>query len=163
MKSEASAPIQSAGGIIYYLDIKEKQPKFLILKRHALSKKIEWVAPKGKIQEGEKPEQAALREISEEVNIEPKYLLFQWEIWKMNIFLQNEEKWIFHKDITYFLFEYKWNPNKIKVVEWEGYLGVYKWASLSEILSLIYYPEMREIFLNAYNRIKQLKNLNSNQ
>jgi len=37
--------VQSAGWIIYYLD-NEWEPRYLLIKRHALSWKIEWVAPK---------------------------------------------------------------------------------------------------------------------
>ena len=39
------------------------------MKRYAVSKRIEWVAPKGKIEPGESVEEAALREISEEAGI----------------------------------------------------------------------------------------------
>jgi len=41
--------VKSAGGIIYYYD-KNNDIRFLLIKRHALSGKIERVAPKGKIQ-----------------------------------------------------------------------------------------------------------------
>ena len=37
--------VQSAGWIVYYLD-KDGEPRYLIIKRHALSGKIERVAPK---------------------------------------------------------------------------------------------------------------------
>ena len=57
--------IQSAGGIVYYLGA-DKEPRYLLIKRHAMSGKIERVAPKGKVQQGETPEQAALREVGEE-------------------------------------------------------------------------------------------------
>jgi 8-oxo-dGTP pyrophosphatase MutT (NUDIX family) len=39
------------------------------MKRYAVSKRIERVAPKGKIEPGETIEQAAIREISEEAGI----------------------------------------------------------------------------------------------
>jgi 8-oxo-dGTP pyrophosphatase MutT (NUDIX family) len=60
--------IQSAGGIVYFLD-KNQEPNYLLIKRHALSGKIEWVAPKGKIQGDEPIEKTALREVSEETAI----------------------------------------------------------------------------------------------
>jgi len=41
--------VKSAGGIIYYYD-ENNDIRFLLIKRHALSGKIERVAPKGKIQ-----------------------------------------------------------------------------------------------------------------
>jgi hypothetical protein len=37
--------VKSAGGIIYYRDDND-DVRFLLIKRHALSGKIEWVAPK---------------------------------------------------------------------------------------------------------------------
>ncbi len=37
--------IQSAGGIIYFID-QDNEPRFLIIKRQARTKKIERVAPK---------------------------------------------------------------------------------------------------------------------
>ena len=60
--------IQSAGGIVYYLD-DTQEPHYLLIKRHALSGKIERVAPKGKIQANEPIEKTALREVSEETAI----------------------------------------------------------------------------------------------
>jgi 8-oxo-dGTP pyrophosphatase MutT (NUDIX family) len=59
--------IRSAGGFVYYHS--DDGPRYLLIKRHALSGKIERVAPKGKIQEGEKAGQTALREISEETGL----------------------------------------------------------------------------------------------
>jgi ADP-ribose pyrophosphatase len=59
--------VQSAGGVVYFLE--GGQPKFLLIKRQAMSKKIERVAPKGKIEPGEAVDEAALREISEEAGI----------------------------------------------------------------------------------------------
>ena len=71
--------VQSAGGILYYLD-NDGEPKFLIIKRHALSGKIERVAPKGKVQEGEKIEETALREVSEECGIPINLLKIKQQI-----------------------------------------------------------------------------------
>lgn len=60
--------VQSAGGILYYID-SQGEPRYLLIKRLALSGKIERNCPKGKIQAGEKIEEAALREVSEECGI----------------------------------------------------------------------------------------------
>ncbi|MDR0860706.1 MAG: NUDIX domain-containing protein [Candidatus Peribacteria bacterium] len=57
--------VQSAGGIIYYI-ASDGEPRYLLIKRHALSGKIERVAPKGKIQRGETEKESAIREIGEE-------------------------------------------------------------------------------------------------
>lgn len=145
--------IKSAWGIIYYIDERTGEPKFLILKRYALSKKIEWIAPKWKIQPGETEEEAAIREIFEETGIKKEFLKYRWPIWKVNIHLESEEKWVFDKSIQYFLFEYTWDPNKLKIIDWEWYLWIYKWATIKEISNLVYYPELRNLFVKAYNKI----------
>jgi len=83
--------IKSAWGIIYFIDEKTQQPKFLILKRHTKSKKIEWVAPKWKIQPNETPEEAAAREIYEETWLDPQKLINKWKIWELHIHLESED------------------------------------------------------------------------
>ena len=47
------AKVLSAWGVVYYFDKKSGQPMFLLVKRFALSKKVERVAPKWKIQRWE--------------------------------------------------------------------------------------------------------------
>ncbi|MEI8092416.1 MAG: NUDIX domain-containing protein [bacterium] len=50
---------------MYYI-APDGEPRYLLIKRHALSGKMERVAPKGKIQSNEDTQKAALREVSEE-------------------------------------------------------------------------------------------------
>lgn len=71
--------VQSAGGVLYYID-SEGHPRYLLIKRLALSGKIERVAPKGKLQSGESMEQAALREVSEECGIKASDLQIKQKI-----------------------------------------------------------------------------------
>lgn len=52
----------------------------MVIKRHAMSGKIEWVAPKGKMQKGETPEQAAVREVSEETGLQTQHLFVREKI-----------------------------------------------------------------------------------
>jgi len=144
--------IKSAWWIVYYKDEKGN-PKFLILKRYALSKKIEWIAPKWKIKPGESPIDTAIREVSEETGINPKYLKPEWFVGDLEIHLESEDKWKFDKKITYYLLKYTWDPNQIYIPPKEGYLGIYKWASIDEVLNLVSYQKLREIFFNAYQKI----------
>jgi len=53
---------------VYYI-ASDGEPRYLLIKRHALSGKIERVAPKGKIQGSEDIQKTALREVSEETGI----------------------------------------------------------------------------------------------
>ena len=147
--------IQSAGGIIYYID--GKTPRFLIIKRHAMSGKIERVAPKWKIQKGETSQQAALREVSEEVWISSDMLVIESKIGATSLRSSHEVKWWMDKDITYFLMHYHGEPANIRVQPVEWYLGIFKWATLEEVLWLIYYKNMREIFTQGYAAIGQQK------
>ncbi len=148
--------IQSAWGIIYYIDSKNL-PRFLIIKRHAMSGKIEWVAPKGKIQKNETPQQAALREVSEEVWISSDMLVIEARLWATSLRSSAEIKWWMDKDVTYFLMHYHGDPANIRVQPVEWYLGIFKWATLEEVLWLIYYKNMREIFSQAHFAIEQQK------
>lgn len=148
--------IQSAGWIIYYIDGKQT-PRFLIIKRHAMSGKIERVAPKGKIQKWETPQQAALREVSEEVWISQDMLVIESKVWATSLRSSSEVKWWMDKDVTYFLMHYHGDPVNVRVQPVEWYLGIYKRATLEEVTWLIYYRNMREIFTQANEAIAQQK------
>ncbi|MBP6086003.1 NUDIX domain-containing protein [Patescibacteria group bacterium] len=130
-------------------------PRFLIIKRHAMSGKIERVAPKGKIQNNESPQQAALREVSEEVGISSDKLVIESKIGATSLRSSHEFKGGMDKDITYFLMHYHGDPADVRVQPVEGYLGIFKRATLEEATGLIYYKNMREIFTLAHAAIGQ--------
>jgi len=146
--------VQSAGGVVYYIDKEINEPRFLLLKRHALSKKIERIAPKGKIKNGELPEQAALREIEEEVGLKKEYLQVKQVLDTLSLQLYNNQGrlWV-DKDITYFLMYYKGDPDYVKVIDGEWFTGVYKWARLEDVLILVEYRDLRELFRQAYQSL----------
>jgi 8-oxo-dGTP pyrophosphatase MutT (NUDIX family) len=148
--------IQSAGWIIYYIDGKNT-PRFLIIKRHAMSGKIERVAPKWKLQKWETPQQAALREVSEEVWISQDMLVIESKVWATSLRSSGEIKWWMDKDVTYFLMHYHGQPDWVNIQPVEWYLGIYKRATLDEVTWLIYYRNMRETFTQANEAIAQQK------
>ena len=149
--------VHSAWWIVYFIDSSTNEPKFLLVKRHALSKKVERVAPKWKIQNGELPEQAAVREIGEEVWLDKKDLQVKEVLDTLSLQLYNEQwkLWV-DKDITYFLVNYKWKPDSVHVADSEWFLWVYKWASIKEIISLVQYRDLRELFRMAYGMIGKI-------
>ncbi len=60
------------------------------------------------------------------------------------------------KDVTYFLMNYDGDPHKVRIQTGEGFLGIHKWATVNEVLGLIYYQNMRELFIEADNVIQNL-------
>lgn len=145
--------IQSAWWIVFYIDKNDGLPRFLLVKRYALSKKIEWVAPKWKIEKWETSEQAAMRETSEEAWIPRDKLVSHWKLWDITLSFQSDTKYVFDKSITYYLLEIKSDPNLLNIIQQEWYLGVYKWANIQEVLGLVYYENLREIFRAAYQKV----------
>jgi hypothetical protein len=68
-----------------------------------------------------------------------------------------EIKWWMDKDVTYFLMHYHWDPSNVRIQPVEWYLGIFKRATLEEVLGLIYYKNMREMFSQAHFAIEQQK------
>lgn len=151
--------IKSAGGIIYYHD-KDGDVRFLLIKRHALSGKIERVAPKWKIQSWETEEKAALREVSEETGIPLNLLMVRQKVGTAMITGLEDKQGKFEKEVTYFLMKYDWDPDlvDIQLVEW--YLWTYKRATIADVLNLIYYADIRELFRKWFNMLKEQKKKN---
>jgi len=140
--------VESFGWIIYFM--KDNIPYFLVLKRQAMSKKIEWTAPKWKSKWQEDPIETAKREIEEETCINPDLLLDKWKLWDFLISFPDTD---FVKKVTYFLFEYKWDKNKVKVSDSEWYIWVYNWLPIEKIINLVEYKTLRELYRKWYQQI----------
>jgi len=154
-------PVKSAGGVVYYIDKTTGQPRFLLLKRQALSNKVEWILPKGKIKSWETPEEAAKREVSEEIGVRYSDLTNEGFLDKVEIKLQNESWGRYEKDVDYYLMHYSGDPENLNIISWEGYVGTFKWADLKQALQLINYQNLRLLVKKAYEKLTQ-KNLSSN-
>ena len=148
-------PIQSAWWIVYYIH-EDWEPRYLIIKRYAISKKVERIAPKWKIQPGESNEMTALREVSEETWLALDKLQLKQKIWQTQLRNWGNSKWM-EKDVTYFLIEYSGNPDDVNIIQWEWYIWNHKRATIAEILSLVYYEDIRELFRKTYIIIKEQK------
>ncbi len=147
--------IKSAWWIIYYIDKNDKEPRFFLVKRHALSWKIERVSPKWKIEKNEDPKDTVIREVWEEVWIKPQNLKLEDRVWEVILMLRSQERWSLDKKIAYYLVEYIWDFSDIDVAKVEWYLWYHKWATIQEISWLIYYENLRHLFFKAYNIIKE--------
>lgn len=148
------AIIQSAWWIVYYI-ASDGEPRYLLIKRHARSGKIERVAPKGKIQWNEEISKAALREVSEETGIPINQMKIKQQLGTTQLRNTEHKKGQMDKDVTYFLIEYSGDPDFVKIDTIEGYIGIHKRCTLSEILSLIYYQDIRELIRKSYLLIKE--------
>ena len=145
--------IQSAWWIVYHI-ASDGQPRYLLIKRHALSGKIERVAPKGKIQGNEDIQKAALREVSEETGIPINQMRIKQQLGTTQLRNTENQKGQMNKDVTYFLIEHTGNPDFVKIERAEGYIGIHKRCTLNEVLSLIYYQDIRELIRKSYAMIK---------
>lgn len=148
--------VKSAWWIVYIKN-KQNETRFLLIKRFALSKKVEWIAPKWKIMLLEKPEKAALREICEEAGLAQDKLLIKEKLDTLSLQLFNSQGklWI-DKDITYYLVHYTWDPDAVKIIDGEGFLGMYKRATIQEVLWLVPYTNLRELYRTSYHMIPTL-------
>ncbi len=152
--------IQSTGGIIYTI-ASDGEPRYLLIKRHALSGKIERVAPKGKIQQGEEIGKAALREVSEETGIPINQMKLKQKLGTTQLRNTDNQKGHMDKDVTYFLIEYSWDPDCVKIEKAEWYIGVHKRSTINEVLGLIYYQDIRELIRTSYAMIKADKKISN--
>jgi len=146
--------VQSAWGIIYYI-APDGDPRYLLIKRHALSGKVERVAPKGKIQERESEKDAAVREMWEEVGIHKDQLVVKQLLGTTSLRSSETKRGHLDKDVTYFLMKYTGNPETIRLIEGEGYIGMYKRATIQEVINLMYYEDIRELVRKSYFIIKE--------
>lgn len=147
--------IKSAWWIVYTREW--NKTRFLLIKRFALSKKVERIAPKGKIMQLEKPEQAALREINEEAWLAQNKMIIKEKLDTLSLQLFNSQwkLWI-DKDITYYLVHYTWDLDAVTIADSEWFLGMYKWATIQEVLGLVPYTNLRELYRTAYHIIPKL-------
>ncbi len=153
--------IQSAWGIVYFLD-EDNCPRFLIIKRQAKTKKIERIAPKWKVKNSENLKQTALREVWEETWLPVNKLIVWQEVWVLELRQEkNGNDQNFEKDITFFLMKYIWDKDLVNLIVWEWFVWQYKRATIEDISHLIYFKNMRNIFFEAFNIIKNKTKNNS--
>jgi len=111
-----------------------------------------WAFPKGHIEGGEKPEQAALREIEEETGIGASNLEIMEDLDTMEYqFTLAEQK--IHKLVHFYLVKSK-SDVKILPQRQEGIKDV-KWVDLDKALDFLEYDNSREVLRKAIGYIKR--------
>lgn len=135
----------SAGGIVYKkYDSELPTIQFALILNH--DKK--WTFPKGHIERGEKPEEAAIREVGEEIGIldlKVENLLEKIDYW----FVFKDEK--IHKYVYFYLME---APCNSELIPQEEEIGDAKWVTPEELKNSIHYKEDIRIVQKAFDLLK---------
>ena len=100
----------------------------------------DWVLPKGKVEEGENNQEAALREVSEETGV------------KADILKYLDENRAVHKTVFWYLMQAK-NMDTIPQKE-EGFIDA-KFIHLDRVVDLARYDDEKEIIKVALQEIKK--------
>ncbi len=127
----------SAGGIVFRLQQKKRQ--WLICKHSGYHK---WALPKGIVEEGETPEETALREVKEETGISARIIKkitpnVRYNYMKNGVFVD--------KRVEFFLMEYV--SGDVDNHSWE--MEDARWVSADEALSTLAFPDERKAFQKA--------------
>ena len=145
---------RSAGGVVFRR-IAENKPEFLVGKHSGYHK---WVLPKGLIEPGESPQEAAVREVTEEVGVEAKILdlaplktVEYWYFADMDTSGKTTRrvakyaeggggKTRIHKQVVFYLMELEKDLGK---EGWE--MEEHKWVSYQEGRKLLAFETEREV------------------
>jgi 8-oxo-dGTP pyrophosphatase MutT (NUDIX family) len=142
---------RSAGIVLFRAD---GERAFLLL-RSAVTRRPVWEFPKGAIEVGESPREAAERELSEETGlVAGDYTLlegFQEEERYVFTRMDGGEEVLIRKRVTYFLAE--WSNGEI-VISPEA--SRYTWAGPLEARRLLRFPEKRRVLERAQGWIDTL-------
>ncbi len=131
--------VKAAGGVIIHKN------KILFIYRNGI-----WDLPKGKIDEGETPKQAAVREVEEECGIRGheivKPLPSTYHIFQ-SPYKNTKGKWIFKETFWY---EMQYNGEKHGVPQIEEGITEVRWFKKNEL---------DEVLANTYENLKEIINL----
>lgn len=130
----------SAGTIVF----RGSPPQFLLLKYEA----GHWDFPKGKIQEGETPKQAALRELQEETGIQDGNLMPGFKD-TIHYFYRREGKTI-SKTVVFFLAETKTSAVKISFEHID-----FIWLPYEDALKKLTFDNAKQQLKNAYEFLRK--------
>jgi 8-oxo-dGTP pyrophosphatase MutT (NUDIX family) len=136
----------SAGGIV--VDLSGPQPRGAVIARLNRAGRVEWCLPKGHLESGETPEQAAVREIAEETGITGRVL---GTLGTIDYWFSAEGRRV-HKLVHHYL-----------LVAVEGELTVegdpdqeaidVAWVALDDLGTLLAFPNERKIAREASARL----------
>ena len=137
----------SAGGIVYK---KTRQGIQIALILDPFEK---WTFAKGHIEEGERPERAALREVEEETGMLGLKIIEK--LGEMDYWFKAKGDLI-HKVVYWYLMEASEDVN-IELQDAEGIADL-KWVNVDELKKMAGYKDMEEIVDRAVEKLKKFGN-----
>ena len=134
----------SAGGVVFR---RGEQGVSYLLIRDSYGR---WALPKGKLERGESPEQAALREISEEVGLSE--VVVRGPLPSIRYVYTDPQGVLKFKAVHFFLLELVGNqeprPDTNEIAE-------ARWFSAEEMLAAFEYPDTEEVLTRAVELVEQ--------
>jgi len=136
----------SAGGLV--VDLGQPRPCAAVIARVNRAGRVEWCLPKGHLENGETPEQAAVREIAEETGIHGRVLS---SLGTIDFWFSAEGRRI-HKRVHHYLLEatggvltVEGDPNREAVDV--------AWVPLDDLARVLEFPNERKIARTATARL----------
>ncbi len=131
----------SAGGVVLRPSSRGELEVLLI----ATHEGERWGLPKGHIEPGETPEEAAVREVREETGVQARVLapldtIDYWYRWKAN-----EGDVLVHKHVTFYLMAY--TGGDVRDHGWE--VDDARWVPLSKAIDMVMYKAEKELLRKA--------------
>ncbi len=141
----AESPIvetTSAGGAIF-----RPNGRVLLLRK---TDERRWCLPKGGVEEGEEPEEAALREIREETGL---YCHLAGHLMDIRYrYYWSTDDVNYDKTVKYYLAEVVGGSMKL-----ERGFDRFRWCSEKEALRLLHYENDKKVVRQAFNRLKGIR------
>lgn len=150
---DASLPPQdrSAGGVVFrpYIRKKDGKPSFLVglIER---SQSGWWDLPKGHLEKGETPEQAAIREVEEESGLRGEILMPLGDA----RYLADSRRGNLRKQVRWYLMR-DLNPKLEKPRPQPGETHDAIWCDLDEAIALVYFENARVILRRARRILRE--------
>ena len=136
----------SAGGLV--VDLAAPEPRAAVIARLNRAGRVEWCLPKGHLESGETPEQAAIREIEEETGIQGRVVC---SLGTIDYWFSAEGRRV-HKLVHHYLLEATGGLLSVEGDPDREAIDA-AWVPLAELGALLAFPNERKIAREATARL----------